>query len=213
MQKSEGTAASPSRATIVEPDRSTKPTVESRTLVTGFGVFSGVSENPSTFLAENSGRNHELLEVSYRGVRDFLNRLNPDSFDRLLLLGVNAYATKCRVELFARNLIGGQPDVRGETLGPAEIRAGAPKVLGGTLWDQTKLLQPEHLADHPLLIHSFSAGNYLCNYIYFEALMRFRDKKVGFLHVPSTEELPIDRQLEAVREVIEHIENPLAKPV
>lgn len=145
--------------------------VAGRTLVTGFGPFGTVAVNPSGFLAEQSGRDHRLLEVSYRAVREFLTRLDPNSFDRLLLLGVAAGSKKCRVELFARNLIGPTPDVHGEIPGPREITPNAPRVLGGTLWDGTRLLSPQLIADHPRLVHSFSAGAYLCNYIYFEALL------------------------------------------
>ena len=55
-------------------------------------------------------------------------------------------------------------------------------------------------------MHSFSAGTYLCNFVYYEALMRFRDKKVGFIHVPLETDMPIEDQLTAIREVLEHIE-------
>lgn len=183
-----------------------KKIVAARTLVTGFGPFGTVTVNPSGFLAEQCGREHRLLEVSYRAVREFLARLDPESFDRLLLLGVASGAKKCRVELFARNLIGPTPDVHGEVPGPREIVPNAPRVLGGTLWDGTRLLSPKLIADHPRLVHSFSAGAYLCNYIYFEALLRFRDKKVGFLHVPLEEDMPLEEQLEAVAEVLDETE-------
>lgn len=186
--------------------------VAGRTLVTGFGPFGTVSRNPSGFLAEQSGREHRLLEVSYRAVREFLARLDPESFDRLLLLGVAAGATKCRVELFARNLIGPTPDVHGEVPGPREIVPNAPRVLGGTLWDGTRLLSPKLIADHPRLVHSFSAGAYLCNYVYFEALLRFREKRVGFLHVPLEDDMPLEEQLAGVKEVIDEIERvPVGK--
>ena len=180
--------------------------VVSRTLVTGFGPFPGVEVNPSGVLARSVDRSHEIIDVSYRSARYFLDRLDPTQFDRLLLLGVASGSTKCRIELFARNLIGTTPDIHGEAPGPREIYPDAPRVLGGTLWDGTKLLKPGHLTDHPHLMHSFSAGTYLCNFVYYETLMRFRDKKVGFIHVPLETDMPIEDQLTAIREVLEHIE-------
>lgn len=205
------TTPSESGASAVEkaPKKSLKT---ERTLVTGFGQFPGVQANPSALLAEGCGRPFHLLDVSYRGVREFLNRLDPSRFDRLLLLGVASSTLKCRIELFARNLIGTTADIHGEAPGPCEIANGAPRVLGGTLWDNTKLLDADHIADHPLLLHSFSAGTYLCNYIYFEALMRFRDKRVGFLHVPDESDMPLELQQEAVAEVLRIVEAaPLPK--
>lgn len=191
----------------------TEKVIITRTLVTGFGPFPGVEDNPSGVLARSMDRSHEIIDVSYRSARYFLERLDPSTFDRLLLLGVASGSTKCRIELFARNLIGTTPDIHGEAPGPREIYPDAPRVLGGTLWDGTKLLKSEQLADHPLLMHSFSAGTYLCNFVYYEALMRFRDKKVGFIHVPLEQDMPLEQQIAAIREVIEHIEaEPEAKP-
>lgn len=177
-----------------------------RTLVTGFGSFPGTPHNPTGALAEQSGRSFEVLDVSYRFVRHFFDRLDPARFDRLLLLGVASGSTQCRIELFARNLIGATPDIHGEAPGPCEIASGSPKVLGGTLWDGTELLKTDFLSNHAHLVHSFSAGTYLCNFAYYEALLRFRDKKIGFLHVPLEEDMPFEVQAGVVQEVLDLIE-------
>ena len=57
-------------------------------LVTGFGSFGEVIENPSAALAASSGCSYEVLEVSFEAVDQFLERLDRGSFDKLLLLGV-----------------------------------------------------------------------------------------------------------------------------
>ncbi len=45
------------------------------TLVTGFGPFLSVVQNPSGLLAQGCGRPSEMLEVSYACVDEFLRRL------------------------------------------------------------------------------------------------------------------------------------------
>src|SRR3954453_19985460 len=96
-----------------------------RTLVTGFLGFEGFDVNPSALLAERCGRRFELLEVSYSAVDAFLDRLDPHSFDRWLMLGVAGKSSRMRTENFGRNVIGARNDVRGSaTIG--EIEPGGP---------------------------------------------------------------------------------------
>jgi hypothetical protein len=57
-----------------------------RILVTGFGPFLKHAENPSEVLARECGHPHEILEVSYATVEEFLGRLDPITFDALLML-------------------------------------------------------------------------------------------------------------------------------
>jgi len=173
-----------------------------RTLVTGFGPFGTVSDNPSQRLAENCGRPFEILEVSYEASDAFLGRLNPEGFDTLLMLGVAQGRELPTPELYARNSRGGTPDVRGQsTVGP--IEPGQPLLLESTLWNAHLLADIEvSLGLHT----SFDAGNYLCNYTSYRALLRFPEKKVGFFHVPPFEKLAQERQAEILTSVLQKIE-------
>jgi pyrrolidone-carboxylate peptidase len=155
--------------------------------VTGFGPFGSITDNPSSMLAEISGRPFHVLTVSFRAVDEFLEGLDP-SFDSLLLIGVAAGADSFRVETVARNEIGPAPDVEGEQWGPGPIDPRLPRQLAATLWPV------ELLAEDPRWAPSVDAGNYLCNYVFFRALARFPDKPVGFLHVPSYETLSAEEQ-------------------
>ena len=174
-----------------------------RTLLTGFTAFGRFGVNPSALLAQSSERPFELLEVSYAAVDGFLTRLasRSGSFERLLMLGVRGGGTTIEIERVARNHVGAEPDVRGETRGPGPIDAAGPELLPGTLIDS-----PLSGAVSP----SDDAGCYLCNYAYYRALRRFPRKRVGFVHVPPEEVMPLAVQRERVARLIRRVEAPLA---
>lgn len=174
-----------------------------RTFITGFGAFLAVSDNPSSKLAEQTGRPYQVLEVSYTAVDHFLASLSDASFDRLLMLGVAANRDRLTPELFARNMIGKAPDVRGKApLG--YIEQGAPLLLESTLW--TPEITSEIVAYDPQTKISMDAGDYLCNYLGYKALQRFPNKLVGFMHVPSPERLPLCHQATSLDRILKLVE-------
>lgn len=173
-----------------------------RILVTGFGPFRNVEDNPSGRLAEGSGRPFRVLEVAYAAADAFVEGLDPEGFDALLMLGVATRRERITPELFARNARSGEADVRGvEASGP--IEEGAPLLLESTLWDAHLVAE---LSVSAGLFASEDAGAYLCNYLSYRALRRFPRKRVGFLHVPPFEKVPRERQAEALERVLAAIE-------
>jgi pyroglutamyl-peptidase len=174
-----------------------------RTFVTGFREFGGFAVNPSAPLAESCGRPFEVLEVSYAAADDFLDRLaDASAFDQLLMLGLRGRGTRIEVERFARNWIGDLPDVRGSVRGPAPIYHDAPDALPSTLFTSESAVAS--------LNPSEDAGFYLCNYIYYRALRLRPDIRIGFVHVPPTEVMPLDAQRRDLTRLLVAIETPIA---
>lgn len=153
-----------------------------RTLVTGFGPFGAIAENPSSQLARQSQRSFRTLEVDYAAVDQFIQELSPDSFDVLVMIGVARLASRMRLETTARNKIGLDADVRGIVLGPGPIDPVGP----ATTTIASTMNSPQNDYWEP----SDNAGEYLCNYVYYRALQKFRDKRVCFVHVPPFTEIP-----------------------
>lgn len=169
-----------------------------RIFVTGFGAFGTVATNPTTVLAEECGQPHALLEVAWDAVDEFLASLNPDDFDSLLLMGVAAGRTEMCAELFARNHAGQAPDVRGvRRFGLFD--SASPNLLASSLWGAESVA---HLTYHRVLRPSYDAGSYLCNYIHYQALRRFPEKRVGFLHVPTFQDLAQEVQIERLGKIL-----------
>jgi hypothetical protein len=142
-----------------------------------------VSENPSDQLARTWGLPSRILEVSFSGIDQFLSDLQSQPAGALLMLGVSRRARTLRQEMFARNLIGPTPDVLGV------CRAGVmdgPPVMGSTLFDRAPKF--------PGVRVSFDAGDYLCKYAYYQALLLLPSWKVGFLHVPPFERVTAEFQ-------------------
>jgi pyroglutamyl-peptidase len=180
-----------------------KATSAERTLITGFGPFLEVTDNPSAKIAAALGRPHLVLEVSFEAVDAFLAALDPNSFDRLVMIGVARGRDKVCPELFGRNQIGHAKDVRGaDRFGP--IEQGAPLLLTGTLWSP-EVLGP--IVDEPNISVSMNAGSYLCNYVYYRALRALPSKRIGFLHVPDAEALPLTEQIRLATFLVELTES------
>lgn len=174
--------------------------MDGRTLVTGFGPFPGVDDNPSAVLARESGEAHRVLDVSYDAAEAFVRDLDPSSFDRLLLIGVAASRDHLSLELFARNGCGRAPDVAG-CVRAGRILDDFPLLLPSTLFEPEASAQI--LAGEPRLRFSLDAGGYLCNFIYYRCLAAFPDKRVGFLHVAPPERIGIGDQAALLRRVLD----------
>jgi pyroglutamyl-peptidase len=179
-----------------------------RTLVTGFGPFLDIKENPSAELAYGLGRPYRILEVSYDAVEDFIFHLDPDSFDRLLLMGVAPSRTHLCAELFARNTYGIAADMRGDTR-TGHIQEGQPLLLGTTMFGEDLLSELMVGSRHFRL--SLNAGSYLCNFTYYKALTAFPNKQVGFLHVPPFHQISLENQVGAVDGLLRAAEGQLSR--
>jgi pyroglutamyl-peptidase len=174
-----------------------------RTLVTGFGAFGSVLDNPSAKLARESGRPFKVLEVAYEAADEFISSLDNTAFDRLLLMGVANSRDKFSVELFARNWRGKSADVRG-VRAEGRIDEDAPLLLESELWN------PENtskivVSDSHIRI-SMDAGDYLCNYVYYRAMQKIPINKVGFLHVPPESKMPLETQMESLQGILAELE-------
>lgn len=172
-------------------------------LLTGFGPFGSVLQNPSQRLVRYFGR-HPLkgislttitLPVSYVQapctvealLRQHLEVGYP--FDYVLMLGVAAHSSYWCVERVAHNRVSDKLDVEETRFAPGPIRSGAPDRLYATLPVERLV---EALADRGLPVSlSEDAGDYLCNYLYFSTLYFLsglpNPPKAGFLHVPADE--------------------------
>lgn len=165
--------------------------------MTGFGPFGDVTDNPSAFLAEHSGYPFKVMEVSYAAVDESLETLKNENFDTLVMLGVSSEATEIRLEAVARNHVGDTPDVKGVVAGPGPIDPDGPPQIHASLWTKDKGLR-----GRPTREMSQDAGSYLCNYALFQALRKYPDKAVGFIHVPSFEMMDSDLQLAELAEIL-----------
>lgn len=144
---------------------------------------------------------HAVLEVSYAAVDRFLAELAPDSFEVLLMMGVARGRDRLTPEFYARNFMGKSPDVAGEIrFGP--IDEGGSLLLPTTLWTAGSVA--DWTCCYPIRA-SLDAGEYLCNYMCYRALASFPTKRVGFLHVPDPEKLPLDEQAKVLSVILNGI--------
>ncbi len=153
-------------------------------LVTGFGSFPGVQDNPTKHLAQALDGAEiggvpvrgVVLEVVYAGLSDRLRELEEIHQPSLILgMGVSSVAQKPTVELLGVNEVSTAPDASGvvpEGLGsgPTELPVRLPHARFVRALDG---------------VTSTHAGRYVCNAWLFTALRDLSAPAV-FLHVPKS---------------------------
>jgi pyrrolidone-carboxylate peptidase len=183
-------------------------------LISGFGAFEGVEENPSGALARTLDGDPGVvgveLPVTFRGSAqawdEALAGLAPRRPVALLSLGVHPRAS-FRLERFAgATLSMDRPDCAGET--GAEVSGS----MGGGPGDLATTFELEPLADalraggwEGEVEHSQDAGGFVCQRIYRHVLVRGAELGVPglFLHVPPLAAAPLERQAGPVRALVD----------
>lgn len=166
--------------------------MEQRLLVTGFGPFPGMAENPSAAIARRVAASPRwrrlgiaaealVLPTAYAALDSVLAPALAAGFDAVLMIGVAGRARKVRVERRAANrasiLL---PDAGGRrraalALVPGEGDRRSTVAAGRVL----HRLRRRAVA----CVASQDAGRYLCNASYFAALAE--PVPVVFLHIPK----------------------------
>jgi pyrrolidone-carboxylate peptidase len=161
-------------------------------LITGFGPFGTVAQNPAQTLAEESGFRFETLEVSFDAVDRFVESVACTS---VLMLGVATSRSLVSLELTATNRVGDNADVRG-TVPVVPSVSGHAESVNQSLWTFEQLKQ---WRSEPDLVQSHDAGDFLCNYLFYRIRVCRPEIPAAFLHVVSFQHIGKERQLEIVR--------------
>ncbi|MBV9260220.1 MAG: pyroglutamyl-peptidase I, partial [Pseudolabrys sp.] len=168
-------------------------------LVTGFGPFPGAAVNPTGALVRSLAHIAKppglklkvathVFETSYDAVDDELPALGKKHRpDALLMFGLATRRSKLSIETVARNSLGRAPDAIGHRPGARTIAAGMPlRQMMAT--PAQALLAAASAAKVPAAI-SRNAGNYLCNYLCWNATVltakRNGPRYAAFVHVPE----------------------------
>lgn len=183
-------------------------------LVTGFGPFLDVQENPSGALAQALEADpppgirvrHRVLPVTFEGVpralAEFVAAPEHARPTLLLALGVHRGAT-FRLEQNARaEPTSDKPDTSGATgLG---LTAGKPRTTQVDVFALARELSACSLELGVGLEISSDAGGYVCDWTYQHLLRLGEHLSVPalFLHVPPETAHAVDHQLPFVREVV-----------
>lgn len=169
-------------------------------LVTGFGPFRDVTENPSALLAQDLAEafpevDSQVLEVSWEEVNAFATG-DFRGYDACLMLGISASAQTLLLEGVGRNQASPSADVRGVAWGPGQLEPSAPPLLASTLWQGCA-------PDPGGWEWSVDAGGYLCNALLFQMLHHQPHLPSGFIHVPSFETVGRDLQRETLIRIVQ----------
>jgi pyrrolidone-carboxylate peptidase len=185
-----------------------------KVILTGFGPFGLVTENPSDVVARQAteilvskGVNCEVkpLEVSVGCVLEFYSSIPADLNVFVLHLGLDATDSVMKVEKIGRNFVNFvRPDIRGVHLSSQKVSEA---------FDLNYRFENPLDFDHLIaqlgdkFNISTDAGEYICNYIYFIGLTHVGTKIGGclFAHVPAFKIIACEEQVARVVTLVEAI--------
>lgn len=156
-------------------------------VLTGFGAFAGVADNPSAHIAQYAQLpNHintirRVLEVTPTACDDFLAEIIPYKPDVALFFGVASDRDKICLETTAYNAL--KPAFQGE-FKARPIKAKSAEKICTAISGMSELA--EKICEYGLeATVSDDPGRYICNYLYYKALQQACPQtKVLFVHVP-----------------------------
>ncbi|MBV9555846.1 MAG: pyroglutamyl-peptidase I, partial [Pseudolabrys sp.] len=144
-----------------------------------------------------------VFETSYNAVdHDLPALVKKHKPDALLMFGLATRRRKLSIETVARNSLGRTPDAGGHIPRAVKIATGGPPTLPMAA-PAHALLAAARTAKVPASI-SRNAGNYLCNYLCWQATQMTAPKGLryaAFIHVPDLK--PANRTTKVTRRVID----------
>lgn len=168
-----------------------------RVLLTGFGPFPGVAENPSAWLAETlaerrlspefDGELHARILPTEWGAAALMPRLYEALQPHVMIhFGLSERANAFRIERSAHNRAAPRADAKGALPASAAIRPEGPDRFDTPL---PAAALTAHLKTFGLpVVTSRSAGRYLCNFLYYHSLEWARRQESArlalFVHIP-----------------------------
>ena len=184
-----------------------------RLLVTGFGKFNGVEDNPTTVLVkrlecENTKANRQfhIFEVSTKAVDA---ELMHEEGLHCIHLGVNSKVSRVNLELHAYNNMDFRvPDEQGYC--PTQCKISQDCGLDDALASCIPLdslickLKGEGFSDEDVEI-SKDPGRFLCNYVYYKSLLV--NRFALFIHVPPFSVMAEEKQYDFINKLLNHVED------
>ncbi|OQS00014.1 peptidase C15, pyroglutamyl peptidase I [Thraustotheca clavata] len=180
-------------------------------ILTGFGKFGNIVENPTTKLAEqlkddSNATVVHILEVSAEGLQETLRPYweeaeNSGNDTIFVHMGVNNGATEINLEQFGYNVADFRiPDERGWEPDNEPIVLDGPDNIMTTLPLESFV---EKLGVNTKI--STDPGRYICNYVYYKSLTmtsKHDNQHALFVHVPMFEVLGQDEQLKIIKQLL-----------
>jgi pyroglutamyl-peptidase len=161
-------------------------------LITAFGSFPGVEQNPTETLLKNwdsSCTPHQIvkdyLPVEYAYCEGWKA---VDDVDLVIHLGVAVTRDLFSLERCARNFSKGNDAAGAPPTGVINEQGEA------TLTTGLKLDLLRDKLDNFSVEISDDAGQYLCNYIYYQSLQKVASGKALFVHTPPLDKIPLITQ-------------------
>jgi pyroglutamyl-peptidase len=178
-----------------------------RVLVTGYGAFDGINDNPSGEIARHLAKlqipgaivKTEVLPVTWKDVDAFVARELP-TFKPDVVVSMGFSAGAHEIKEYAVNEKSGA-DAKGVQGGDQKIAPRGPGEEKTTLPVDAIMADQKKLGDGGLnaVDHPEPSDDYLCNYVEYKELRALQNTgaEVGFVHLSD-----VDRDLPAVEQLI-----------
>lgn len=198
-------------------------------LLTGFGKFNGILDNPSKRIIEALMKEEESLgdklkignktlyldifEVSVVATSNYISSNDKIKYDMIIHIGVCGSSNGITLEQVAYNNMSFRvPDEANYQPDKVCICDNDGMRLDyalNTSFDVHSLCDQLHSSGLTNVTVSSDPGRFLCNYVYFKSLnfQKNNNMKMNslFVHVPKEEKISIDLQIEYIKKLLELI--------
>ena len=187
-------------------------------ILTGFGKFQGVDENPTMEIVKDLQNDtesfadlklsYDIIDVSISGVASFHEKLLSHTDPKVLIhLGVNSSSSTFDLECYAyNNMTFRVPDEDGLT--PNQQCIDESIIFDDKVCTDIPVcfLQKQLESEGFTVGLSHDPGRYICNYIYYKSMsMQLAStgyKMALFVHVPPFSVIPKSQQIAFVKKLI-----------
>jgi pyrrolidone-carboxylate peptidase len=187
-----------------------------RVVVTGYGAFMGITDNPSANMAQHLAQlgtpgaivEYRRLDVTTQGVDAFIAEMRRSPPDVILSMGVTG--GQSQVEERPENHLGAANDGNNQPMTDRPVRPGGPQELHTDLPVDTIDWALKSFGDQRQVFTSKSdpqyqpdRSAYLCNYLGYNLATEFgaRDATTaGFMHVTPT--TPVEQMHAALQAIV-----------
>lgn len=179
-----------------------------RILVSGFGPFSGFDDNITRKIVIGLPNNingndiyktvlDETYQTAFNLLDNEIGKINPDI---VIATGMAASRKSISIEKIAININNANTaDNAGILKKDCVIIKDADTALMATLD------YPSKIYENQMIVNSYSAGTYVCNDIFYRLLeksTRTSYPYISFIHFPSEEIIPYEKQLSIFIEIL-----------
>lgn len=187
-------------------------------IITGFGAFGNNATNPTQKLASEFNNTSSEIKVvtailpvtfndAFNVFEKLVNANGKKNIKAIIHLGLAENRLQLEAEKIAINWIHARiPDNNGTIITGQKIQPAGLDGIFSTL-DLSLVEKTANDCQIPFG-HSYSAGTYVCNYLYYQTLFHYPEIPTVFLHLPKEDKISFEDAHYFLQDLVKRLADP-----